>query len=42
MTHEQARRRAEMLRHQRTISPLPPDEEDWLWDYEHGFLVLVD
>lgn len=31
-----------MLRSQRSMAPLPPDDEEWLWEYEHGFLKLDD
>lgn len=39
MTQEQAARRAAKLRSMKKIGPIPSDEEDWLWQYDNGFII---
>ena len=38
MTRQQADERAAMLRAERKVRPLSPDERDWMIDYELGFM----
>lgn len=38
MTKEQA---ARLAAHLRSLPSLTPDDEDWLWQYENGYLMLI-